>query len=525
MNSRYNILLLGLLACIGFCLTSCSDEESLIDPYGRKKRGDHYLSFHLNTDPSGLSLTRSVEYSQGTKEERSVGSVYLLIYEAAGLSGNLLYTIPIAAQTDGENDFHGGDVVSGDKTHFISKPVSLERQDYQIVVLVNPSVSLLSSKAKSQEDEGAGCNNLKDMTDALTQAAPEHFYNATGKSNFFMSNAGGVIYISEDNLQKKGDEAISKPVSIPVERLLAKVSVHKGFTGDDVSLGGTIGAVTWGIDLTNKQTYLIRQGDLLIDGQPESGFHANRMDVYAKDPNFNMNSEFIANETKKKEHFNIIDPLKNDDFLAWNTTNQTEHYRYILENTMSKEDQNNDKADPKSYTTHIVLKVIITKPKGLDATSYYSYYDETEANANNRWKVFTHEQAVEWFNNSYPIDMAALEPVLIKAQEMENSPFNFKKDEDKAPDKYVTTSFKLTYHKDGLNIYRIPIMHFGVDDRIKSVEDYGYYGIVRNNIYNITIKSIKGPGIDSSNEGYLSAEINIKPWNYRRWEEDIKPSL
>lgn len=520
----WNIIgLLGLLICLAGVCISCSDDSSSIDPYGRKKRGDVYMAFQLEKDPVFLA-TRSIEESYGTKKERKVSSVYMLLYAAGGDNSQLLYRIPIAAKTDGDEDFKGLDVAHGDNTYFVSQPVNLKKQDYQLVVLVNPTNDLLASVAKSEEDAGVNCNTLGDLKTAVTNTSASNFYN-NEETDFFMTNAGDVIFVPENRLYKKGNEAVSNPVLVPVERLVAKISVHKGFDSNNATLGGKIGAVTWTIDVSNKHTYLMRQQDYLITGAKESGFHTERKDVYARDPNFNINMEFLSDEAKRKEHFNLFTHKDNAQFIDWNTTATATNYKYLLENTMSKEDQNNDDTDPKTYTSQVLLKVIITEPKGMPGVNnYYSFYDNTETDEAKRWKIFTHAQAMEWINGTFPSDMAALDNILKQAQELTDSPFNFKKGEDEEPSEYVSTSL-LTYHKDGLNVYRIPIMHFGVDERVTSEENYGYYGIVRNNIYKITIKSIKGPGIDSSNEGYLSADITINPWYGREWEEDLTPNL
>ncbi|MDF9830792.1 Mfa1 family fimbria major subunit [Parabacteroides sp. PF5-6] len=523
MNIRNKIGLLALCVCLIGAFTACSDDDNDFSLYGNKKRGDVFLSLQMETDPS-LS-TRATGTDYGTKEEKAVVSVHALFYEAAGENSKLLYNFNIEAKTNGEENFNGNHVHSGNQSQFVSKAIDLKKQDYQLVVLVNASDALLSSIGKAEENFPSGYNTLKDLQTAIIGTSAETFYDTDKKSYFLMSNAGGIIYVPQSMLKNRDSEATAAPAYIPVERIVAKVSVHKGFAKDEVEFGGKIGNVSWDVDVTNKQTYLMRQADYLITGVQESGFHNPRNEVYAKDPNFDTNEIFLTDETKKKEHFTLLGLNQTDRYLDWNpTTATTTYYRYVLENTMAKADQNKDKTDPKTYTTQILLKVQITEPKGLkDIHSYYSFEDKTEPEGK-QWKVFSHAQAVEWYNGTYPSDMAALKAVLESAQKMENSPFNFNKEGNAEPTEFVTTSLnKLTYHKDGLNVYRIPIMHFGVDDRIKAEEDYGYYGVVRNNIYKIVIKSIKGPGVDSSNEGYVSADITINPWYGREWEEDLKP--
>ncbi|MCD8164924.1 MAG: Mfa1 family fimbria major subunit, partial [Bacteroides sp.] len=488
MNIRKKTGLFAYWICPVSLFISCGDANEASGLYDTTKRGNYSLAFQIKTGQA-FDATRATDLFDGTKGEKAVSSVYILLYDAAGANSQLLYNIPIKAQTNGEENFHGQDVASGDPNKFISNPIGLKKQDYQLIVLVNPSTRILAEKARSQEDYGAECNTLKEMMDAFRATSANEFYNSNGETNFFMTNAGGVIYISQSQLEEKEQNALLNPVSVPIERILAKISLHNGMTSNQATLGGKIGAITWGIDVANRYTYLVRQSNYLISGAQETGFHPNREEVYAKDPNFNTNAQFISDEAKRKEQFTILSLQDQQAFINCNTSKtDNSYYQYVLENTISRADQNSDNTDPKLYTTQLLVKVIITEPKGMkDVTSYYSFYDSTEQDTGKKWKIFTHEQAVEWYNSTFPSDMVALKEILEQAQDMENSPFNFKDGEDIEPATYVATPFRLTYHKDGLNIYRIPIEHFGTNDKTKDVEDYGYYGVVRNNVYQIII--------------------------------------
>ncbi len=522
--NRKKIGVVGCWICLISLFVSCIHSNDEPNPDDKAKRGNYHLSFQIGIGQT-FDYTRTTYISDGTKEERSVSSVHILLYEAVGTNSPLLYNIPLQAQTNGQENFHGQDVASGNQDQFISKPIKLKKQDYQLIVLVNPSPAILSQKARSQEDYGAGRNTLKEIMDAIQDTSADSYYNKNGDTNFFMANAGGVIYISGSQLEEEEQNALLNPVSVPVERMLAKISLHNGMSGSQATLGGKIGAITWGVDITNKASYLVRQPDYLITGAQEIGFHTIREEVYAKDPNFDINSEYVNDETKRKEQFTILSLTDQQAFINCNSSRtDNTYYQYVLENTMSRTDQNNDNTDPKLYTTQLLIKVIITEPAGMTGVNtYYSFYDTTDADK--RWKIFTHEQAVEWYNGTYPSDMQALEEILQQAQTMTDSPFNFKSGEDQEPTAYVSTSFGLTYHKDGLNVYRVPVQHFGTNGKNYSATDYGYYGVVRNNIYQVVITSINGPGIESANESYISTEITLNPWFARDWEEDLKPGI
>lgn len=515
MKIGHNILLSGIFLFLLMGFVSCSDHE---DIGGEDRAGDSYLSFRLNTNSSETD-TRSVGKDVGTTAERKVSTVHLLIYAQGGENSELLHNMPIKATTNGENAFSGEDVaVSYGASDLQTKPLKLDKGNYQAIALINAPSSVL--------DKAEDGSILKDMLDAV-EAVSTDFHNNNGE-NFFMSNAGGMKMISESDFYEKESGALSFPVSIPVDRLLAKVLVYENTTQKiPIKQGGTLESLVWGLDATNKQTYLIRQADYLLGGTlQESGFHAERKNVYAKDPNFTGNKDIIANPANKAKHFGYLDIDSQTGFQSWipyeDKDKPAAHYQYVLENTVSKEDQNEDITFQTLYMTQVLVKATITDPGKLSGvTNYYSY--SYEDGNETKWIVFTHEQALSWIAGTYPGDMVVLKDneVFKKANALADSPFDFKAG-GSAPGKYVAVDIasgeRLTWHKDGLNVYRIPIKHFGVETGIGE-SDYGHYGVVRNNTYKIVISSINGPGINTGDEGYLSAKIVVNPWFERGWNE------
>lgn len=519
-----NILFVGISVCLLFLQNSCSNDDNPGNPSDAE--GNAFLSFQLNTNPAGIE-TRAIGYDYGTEQERKVSTVHILLYDLGNL--NLLHTIEIQAKTDGKSPFTGNDVAkSSDMNGFTTKAIELKKQDYQLLALINAPAKILAN-AKAQKDHPSDYNTLQDMLNAVN-GVPSDFYDGN-KENFFMSNAGGMVTIPESAFVEEKAFAENNPVTIPVDRLLAKVLVYENTSNkiEEIKLGGTLGEITWGLHVSNKQTYPVRVPDKLKDGTQETGFYSTRKDIYAKDPNFTGNEGIVTDNNEKEKHFNYADPSVKDGFVPWITfedkNKPAAYYQYVFENTLSVDDQNAKTVDPGLYTTQVMLKVIITEPgkddkKLTGVKDYYSYTYKDDADQYH-WIVFTHEQAVEWFTGSYPSDMVILKTneVFKKAQELQNSPFDFTDKTNGAPDKFTTTELGLTYHKDGLNVYRIPIMHFGTDGA--SIGDYGYYGVVRNNTYQVVILSINGPGINTTNDGFISTAIAINEWYDRDWEEEL----
>ena len=87
----------------------------------------------------------------------------------------------------------------------------------------------------------------------------------------------------------------------------------------------------------------------------------------------------------------------------------------------------------------------------------------------------------------------------------------------------------INFYKDGVNYYTVQLRHFTNDQLGNST--YGRYGVVRNNVYILTIKSLSGVGtpiVDvpgpkpNDGETSISADIQVLPWQIREQEvEDL----
>jgi|GEM_PF-2524875 hypothetical protein len=527
MKSWINILISGMLIFIGINFVSCVDEDngSTKEP---EEAGQGYLSFQFSTNTVNHASRVSTDY--GTAEERKVTKLYLLLYERPGSLERLVRREEIKADNT-SGVFTGDDVVNKPgitptEHSFVSKPILLgekveDKREYQAVILANPTPEILSKVV-------VGVNKLSDLQAVIANAKAEDFITNDG---IFMTNAGGVKLIYKTDLKTDTGFAEKEPVQIAIERILAKVFVYENRSNKltEATEGGTIESVSWALSSINKQTYLIREQDKLKGGNDyESGFTNDRSLVYARDPNFIGNKNIIGNEQELNKNFTFVDPFGTNGFKPWNENDKkAEYYQYILENTISADEQNDVEIDPASCLTHVILKAVIKNPdKITTGDDYYSFsYYNTQNNL--QWKAFTHAQAVEWFNGTYPADMPNLKEAMTEAQTQNGSPFNFKIINEiipPAPAGYAsvkTTYGQITFHKGGLNIYRIPIQHFGTDGA--KADDYGYLGVVRNNTYNIVINSINGPGVGTSDEGYISTRIVVNPWFVRGWEVGLTP--
>ena len=97
---------------------------------------------------------------------------------------------------------------------------------------------------------------------------------------------------------------------------------------------------------------------------------------------------------------------------------------------------------------------------------------------------------------------------------------------------------EIRYYKGGESYYYAAIIrHFSdtetpwSDGEAYEIQHLGRYGVVRNNWYEINVKSISGPGEpgivkpedepDDAAEGYIRAEINVLSWAKRSQGVDL----
>jgi len=538
MKEKLYIVTCLLLLTAGVLFTSCSEENG-VDPFvdpSEEEGGTGYLSINLVADPT--LYTRATQYEAIYAWEHQVQSVWVLLYNTSGEleekfefgvtnfeNGELVNFKDKTSQNKGV-----GKTGTNPKMQFTTVAKPVKRKTYKMVVLVNPE-DVLSHYGLTISTTDAEGKKLSALTDKIWDISSLSGLNVFGgrrnmsTTPFFMSNANGVITVTSSDLQPTEDEALSKPVSVYVDRLLAKVVVVRPDNAPTLPANTRLEGFKWYLNVMNTKTFPIRKYAYYSNGTMEDESNstiAQRQYMYSEDPNFNTNpgSDFV----------NIASG--SEVWSTWKESNvdwedaSLPTYQYLLENTMSQTAQNaNGAAD---YTTRIVVHAnliytnFLSTPTGPTdpGRNYYSYESTSGV-----WKVFSHEQARFWMERGFPAEMVGLEAKIkahISALELNPSAlaFNFKQVTPSSTITTCVTYLGITYHPQGLNIYKIPIRHFTT----ASKGAYGYYGVVRNNIYSVAINSISGPGsgyVDPET-AYISAKISITPW-YRRDFQIVEP--
>lgn len=372
-------------------------------------------------------------------------------------------------------------------------------------------------------------------------AYPSNFNTAV----FFMSNADGLVFINKDtNLH--GSLATAQTESnrtlVNVERAVAKIGVFKGDESHIRTDGngiytmtngsGKIASVTWTSDIINYYWFIVRKQANIAPSQGGNGLESstnNRQYYYAEDPNYSGISELKTGQSHSGEsapsfHFFRVED-GGDIRRNWidNTYSSDEQnkflYEYISENTMRADEQYEDVA------TRVLIRANFIPLKTLDnitlaAGDSYYYYNGY---------ALTHGQICYYLANpgaiaSLPTELQGLSNVLFDQEVIIEFGFDDGEiispitrsvvDPDNPPKEPTVSKTKkgLSYYLHGISYYYIMIRHFS-DTESPGEGGYGRYGVVRNNVYKITVEDITGPGyIDIP--GHKTGQLRSKSIEY-----------
>lgn len=481
---------------------SCTD-DTLVRDEKEKDEGRGLIALYLR--PGNLSKATNAGEpgaNDAFAQENTIKNIRVILYD---LSGKAVYI----------RDYDPADAsqwMSNTFPIYKTKPFEVKKEDYSLAVLINYKNNASGNYAMDMDyrtkDLGHTVNALTEPLDftgvpfarnvmartftGIAESSPGLSTSTDWENNsaFFMSNADGLVEITKSNIYPTEAEASKHPITVRVERAVAKITLFKSadFKGPGQAL--TIqGDIQWRIDVTNQYVKPIREITYTAPYSSTKQFgemediNADRYDRYSIDPNYDgiSNERYIYH--KRPLPPGIADPneifyrinQENDltltltDYVDENTTPELLSVEYIPENTMAREEQYED------VTSSLIIKaVMMTQNSG---TSYFIYqnnlYSEYEL-----WEYL--------MNYGYKEEFVDLDPY-----KWELSQVFF-------PDGVLTTESKsvrgLNYYADGTHYFRIPIRHFTNTQSPEYQIGYGRYGIVRNNYYKLILNGITGYG-------------------------------
>ncbi|WP_295935958.1 Mfa1 family fimbria major subunit [uncultured Alistipes sp.] len=544
-----------LAAFMGSALTCCTSEV----PEGGGKEGpdDGETAYLSITVRGATGMESRAGTDTGIPMESDVHTIRVVLYNAAHVAQEPLDFTDL--HTSGQ-DFKGDDLVTGSSaSKFTTVGRKVKKQDYQMVVILNPTPAI-------KEVTEAG-STLSEFNEAAT--IEREWWLGDDYFGFVMTNWQGLVNVDKDiYIREKKEQAEAAPVGVHVERALAKVVV--------LTPGGVGRAVPdyrysverWTLDVVNTKTTYMRTPWKAMAGGVEQAVEStdtdDRYQNYAKDPNVGDAANGIFHSYQawlaageigtapafKNPDFKYTDSSKSDNWervgKKTDGTLKTYEYLYVVENTMEARHQYRD------VTTSVLIRAqfipfqssISATPNMTHGDPYFVYYTSSD-----RYVFLASELEAEY--QWQQANATSENPTSTEYQDPQIQDFmeHIKDYRDLLGSDVAFTTYAASavstelqydfsfFDTNQRSYYRVPIRHYE-DTEQPNVMQYGRFGVVRNNIYVLTINSIKGPGAvavkpwpdtppvtppgpeepegpDEKEEGWISAEIQILDWVVR----------
>lgn len=555
------------MALAALMLASCSSSDDLNGGETNKNESEtSYLAVNIrNVGAASSRANSNAEYEDGTADETHIENVRFYFFNADGTP----YILKNNGVSTGKNWLDKTDDLNTENkqtpnVEMVSKTVLVIEGNKgaspaTIIAVVNPT---------TLENDGLG--NKAYSIDEIKSVPIFSTFKTAANKNFVMSNSvyveNGVEKCSSiltNHIKNNKADAEGSPVDIYVERVNAKVrtSIDANYTSAD----GRKWTKIQGKDAMKVNTY-------------------GTTDIYAV-----VDGWGLADEDGKAELFKQVKTTWNDDDLGINVWTSSDYHRcfwsssvpfssggagngnqpvnhsfnnytatqmttpiYTLPNTSEQvaQDPYNSYLTKMLVAAHLVYSdggtyknAEICQYKGLE---YFSIADVKKAILtelqNAKYSVTTtgsdhNDLAADNIDFETSSDLKDYEvKAVVKLKTKEKLQKNTSTtstatyvDADLATLNTELASSPAQIRKDGMTYYFVPIRHLGLyKDKV------GYYGIVRNHIYDITIQNMQGygtpvydpnktidPTIPSNEDTYLAARINVLSWRVVKQTADL----
>lgn len=536
-------------------LAGCSQEEIAPDgeDNGSGEANTSYMAVNLMS--SDVKGTRAAAgYEDGSVDENNVEKVRFYFFTANGAIAPVKFLngsyVNYYDWTPGEKD-QKKDVVDTDDTESVlNATIVISTKDgdklpQSIAAVLNPT----GLKDKSM--------NLTELKGVVTDYA-DPVLTSKGKFVMFNSVYGKdkaevcAVPIESTNLQKTPENAEKNPITIYVERSVAKVKVSLDADvasassdklqladkdGNDLKVGGEqvyLKLGGWSLTAETTEGRLVKAIDptWASDWWNGSGAFAHRS-FWA------INSKDAAN--KYSVSYNDITTLfttakyTNENALDYDTESPINRTKVILKGQLCKADGSNFTivrhlgahfADTYSETPADNLPALKANILSQLTANGYNYYLENEQtrtglSANDLKIVIATQDKIENSKNNCYVyaqltDEAAQKTWYNSLDKTVTTTITASEINNNLKDKDIV-DWALVW-KDGMTYYYYEIIHYGIGENATK-------GVVRNHIYDTKITKIAGLGTPvynpdeaiypekpDENNHYIAAEINILSW-------------
>ena len=579
----YSLALAGALM-----LGACSSSDDLKDGGATANEGKSYIAVNIKSVGTAGAGTRADynqgtgTYEDGTENEGAISAVRFFFFNSDGspyimkgtdVNYKELNNTPVTGAT---KDDHLQTIEGKTAAMLVIEGQTKTAPAYMIAVVNPGTLTKLEDKAYRESqlrDEFTDTKFVKIATDG------------TGKySDFVMSNSvysenGARVCASSvsGHVEENQDEAAKNPVDIYVERVVAKatttVNTEKGWEkiADGVDAGKykiKVGKIN--IDAEHeKDVYAVVQGWGLADENRTAELEKQR-DVSSN--NWTSTTLGIDPWTTPDYHrcfwsasvpftpSSGSNPILNHAFSAFTTPFGTTPL-YTCPNTLSYEEFKASNNYEKPYDNTLTKVLVAAKLVYYDQNNPHpadicKYRGMQILGADNVLKQIAKDHSEYWTvdptNTSKHVLLAPTDLEYTREDLVGSTTDKLKSYEvrpvlkagvkvyKKSGDSFETTDSNdelnaslaqspVQVRNDGMTYYFTPIRHLA-----KNKTEMGYYGVVRNHSYRITINTISGfgtpvynpdevidPVIPKDTETYLAARINVLSWRVVTSDVDL----
>lgn len=483
---------------MGAVLAGCSSDNDVMNNEENKgaAKGDSYIAVNIVNPGVG---SRAADDAVGTDEENEVKSALFVFFND---NGGFVQAESVDVSEFSWND--GGEGPASKVSNAVivlSKPTTYPSK---VVALLNTGLSVADVDKKSLSDIQGISGDYIDTNNGFAMS-----------NSAYLQDGNNMVAtpLTDANIQSSEALAKENPVTITVERVLAKVSIEENeslsVAGKDVKLDGANitlepEIVGYQVVQTNPKSYLLKN----IDG-------INATWSWNDDANFRS---YWANSYEPEAY----------TFYSYNEVVEgSTNLAYCHENTSGKETATTllvaakIKAEGKDAETIIKYKGMYYTEEGLNtyinsqlSECYYTvdaYTDEQgqTVTKSNDWSSYLKVQA----STEADAKPWAVEIVL------DGQPATATAEEVAAAQAIIDGLDKGMQWTDGDAYFYVPIKH--------NVANQDLEGVVRNHFYQLSVNSISGLGTPvydpsekieffekpTDEEYYIAAKIQILKWN------------
>lgn len=570
----YSLALAGALM-----LGACSSSDDLKDGGATANEGKSYIAVNIKSVGTAGAGTRAGDYTQGgatyedgTENEGAISKVRFFFFNSDGspyiMKGTDKNYKELNSSVTGATESDRLYTIEGKTAAMMVIKGETKTAPAYMIAVVNPQT------LEKLEDKAYRESQLRDQfTDTkfikIETAATGKKYSDFVMSNSVYSENGARVCASSvsGHVEENQEEAEKNPVDIYVERVVAKATT-------------TVNTANWEqiADGTDAGKYKIKVGEIYINAE-------NKKDVYAVVQGWGLADENGQAELEKQidvTNNNLtsailgIEPWTTPDYhrCFWSAsvpftvgTNQIVNHKfnefttpfgttplYTCPNTPTYEEFDTQKINEKPYENNLTKVLVAAKLVYYDANNSHpadicKYRGIQILGADNVLKQVAKDHSEYWTvdpnNNSKHILLAytdleytrtdlgdgsstdklksyEVRPVLKAGVKVykKNSDGTFETVDSNDELNKLLAQSPVQVRKEGMTYYYTPIRHLA-----ETKDKWGYYGVVRNHSYRITINTMTGfgtpvynpgeiidPVIPKDTETYLAARINVLSW-------------